>query len=92
MRALPATSSRARKRLCRRVFLAEGHQAGHLMLGKADFGAAESGQGEVADFVRDPLRRTSGVKLMGDFESGAHRCGGLYYYALFSLRSTGMQH
>ena len=51
------------------------------MLREANFGATEGRQGKVADLEGNTSSRTRGVKLMCDFESGTHRCGGLYYYA-----------
>jgi len=40
------------ERLVLGVFLADGHEARHLVLGQADLGAAERGLEEVLDFVR----------------------------------------
>ena len=37
------------KRLVSRVLLADGHQTGHLILGKLDLLAAESSEGKVSD-------------------------------------------
>jgi hypothetical protein len=41
----------ARQRLLLRVFLANGHQAGHLVLGDGDFFAAPIGQTDIGYFV-----------------------------------------
>ncbi len=46
-----AGDAHAGQRLCRRVFLADGHQAGHFMLGDGNFFAAPIGQAHVGDFV-----------------------------------------
>ena len=48
------------------VLAADGHQAGHLVLGDGDFLAAPIGQGQVGDF------EVGGVQC-----SGAHR---IFYY------------
>ena len=45
-----ARDADARKRLVRRVFFANGHQAGHFLLGDRDFLAAPIGKGDVTDF------------------------------------------
>ena len=46
----------AGERLGLAVLLAEGHQAGHLVLGQHDLAAAEIGQGQIGDFVRADVR------------------------------------
>ena len=41
----------ALQRLARRIFFADGHQAGHFLLGDDDFFAAPFGEADVFDFV-----------------------------------------
>ena len=46
-----AGDAHALQRLAGRVLLADGHQAGHFVLGDGDFLAAPLGQAHVGDFV-----------------------------------------
>ena len=64
------------KRLLRAVFLAHGHQAGHLLLRDRDFFAAPVGQGDVTDLVVFPSRSLLAFALCQCCHSSVFRLDG----------------
>jgi hypothetical protein len=60
----------ALERLLLAVTLAERHEAGHFLLGEADFLAAEFGEGEILDFERE----ARGGGLLVERNSGGQEC------------------
>ncbi len=64
----------ALQRLAGRVFLADGHQAGHLRLGDADFLAAPVGQGQVGHFVIGEISHSRLLQNCGREEGRVSGC------------------